>query len=711
MGTQDQRKKHPPSAFYALIGGCLLAAYSPSSASSAQEPVLCNGPQHAVMAAGAVEAGHLTVYESQLLASTGATLLKRRLPMAALSALSPATFGVVQSEVLWQTATGLNEVAAQPAHAAARPRRFTARQEAHAWRTIPLEWSALSSAQQAQLNRAPASAGSDQLGALRLAYLRGDRSHEQGRGNSLFRRRHSLLEAPAIGPPHYVSAASLSVPAVGFQHFAAQQLKRPPMVYLSANHGAVHGFDAATGIEQFVYLPAALLSQAPDFIQPTAKLEPELPVEIGTGAAHVRGKWKTVLATGLGGAARGVAVLDVTDASGVGQDGSVLFEFTEADDPDMGYVSAAPQIARVLSHATDGQPVHQYYVVTANGKASANNPTDHPAALFLLSLDKAPHVPWVEGINYHKIKLPEGPGTLANGLVAPALLNSPEGTLQRAYLADLQGRLWRLDFENKSLATLQRTPLLPHLLFTATDDLEQPQSMTQRPRILHAPGGYLVLFGAAPGQVSLVRSYSSEKRHSFYAIYDNGTQKSLGQSRNDLTRLLLERHSGLEQWRLASAGGKEVMSRGGLGQMISGWFLDLDASETASHSSASAIQAEDGLVYFTSSVTTAKGCTERQLFILNVRDDLEKTGGIPVEARTGDFGLPVLMGLPVTSPGNEKPDSPRARHVLIAPASSASGSNARQVRTGPAPAGPRAGTRLSWREIINWQELRHAASR
>ncbi len=711
MRVQADKKKHTHSALFALVCFCLLGVYSLSNAGPQQNQAMCSDAQHASMVAGQVEAGHLTVYESRVVTSTGATLVKRRLPLAALNTLSPASFGTVQSEVLWDAAALLRSSATRPNYAATRGKLFTARQDGHAWRAIPLEWASLSAAQQAQLNRAPTPAGSDQLGPLRLDYLRGDRSHEQGSGKSLFRRRHSLLEASAIGSPQYVSAPNLSVLEASFQRFAAQQLKRPPMVYLSANHGMVHGFDASTGIEQFAYLPAALLSQMPDFISPEAKLESGLAVEVGAGAAHAQGNWKTVLATGLGAAARGLVVLDVTEPSSVGQDESVLFEFTEADDPDMGYVSAAPQIARVLSHHTEGQPVYKYFVVTANGMASANNQTDHPAALFLLSLDKAPNAPWVDGVNYYKIKLPDVQSALANGLVAPALLSSQEGTLQRAYLADLQGRLWRLGFENKPLAELQRTPQTPYLLFSATDDAGRPQSVTQRLRIVHAPGGYLLLVGTGTAQLPVARSQGSEVGHSFYAIHDDGTQKSVAQHRSDLKQLFLEQHPELDLLRLAPAGGREVMSLGGLGQMTSGWFLDFGAREKASASSGSAIQAEDGLVYFTFRLATAERCTQERLFVLDLREDLEKTGGVPVDARLGNFGLPALMCLPADPSANEKPGSQRAKHVLIAPATNTPENNALHVRTGPAQAAPRSGKRLSWREIINWQELRHAASR
>ena len=58
----------------------------------------------------------------------------------------------------------------------------------------------------------------------------------------------------------------------------------------------------------------------------------------------------------MGGGAQGVFALDVTDPPSFGV-GNVMFEFTDADDPDMGNVLTQPTLVKLkVPGATIGQP-------------------------------------------------------------------------------------------------------------------------------------------------------------------------------------------------------------------------------------------------------------------------------------------------------------------------------------------------------------------
>jgi type IV pilus assembly protein PilY1 len=78
----------------------------------------------------------------------------------------------------------------------------------------------------------------DDLGEQRVAYLRGDRSLE----GMPFRRRSSILGDAVHSTPVYVDTPD---------HRAA--------IYLGANDGMLHAFDAVSGIELFAYVPDALM--------------------------------------------------------------------------------------------------------------------------------------------------------------------------------------------------------------------------------------------------------------------------------------------------------------------------------------------------------------------------------------------------------------------------------------------------------------------
>ena len=122
------------------------------------------------------------------------------------------------------------------------------------------EWSELDTAQQDDLN------ASDNKGSERLDYLRGDDSNEAPDGLN-FRQRSSRLGDVFRSRPVYVGVPNLAWPDTGafdygeatrYSDFAAAQQSRPPMVYVGANDGALHGFHAETGNEVLRYFPGDL---------------------------------------------------------------------------------------------------------------------------------------------------------------------------------------------------------------------------------------------------------------------------------------------------------------------------------------------------------------------------------------------------------------------------------------------------------------------
>eukprot|EP01034_Spumella_vulgaris_P032315 gene32315-39901_t len=212
--------------------------------------------------------------------------------------------------------------------------------------TVPLVWEQLSAAQRTALNRPPppAPAAPDQRGKQRLAWLRGDRSQE-GR---LFRPRGSLLGDAVNSAPVYAGSPSAGVDGGDTYraHYDRNQ-SRSPAVYLGANDGMLHAFDAASGRELFAYVPDALF--------PRLNLLPEQSYVHGAfvdgpasiAEAQVAGAWKTVLVSAMGAGGQGVFALDVTSPTTFPQNGGVLWEFTDRDDAAMGNVTALPQIARL----------------------------------------------------------------------------------------------------------------------------------------------------------------------------------------------------------------------------------------------------------------------------------------------------------------------------------------------------------------------------
>ncbi|HZC03128.1 MAG TPA: PilC/PilY family type IV pilus protein, partial [Gammaproteobacteria bacterium] len=162
---------------------------------------------------------------------------------------------------------------------------------------------------------------------------------------------------------------------------------RRKMVYVGANDGMLHGFDAANdttngGKEIFAYIPDAIIGKLSKLTDPTygATTNPHQYFVDGApkaGDAYINGAWKTLLAGTLGAGGKGVFVLDVTNPDGFDAT-DVLWEVTDTTGPeyaDLGYTLPQPSIVRLANG--------DWGVIVANGYDSASK----KAVLYILDAE------------------------------------------------------------------------------------------------------------------------------------------------------------------------------------------------------------------------------------------------------------------------------------------------------------------------------------
>lgn len=209
---------------------------------------------------------------------------------------------------------------------------------------IPFRWvtsgvDALTFSQQQALNDNPVTGAvdNDGLGSNRLEYLRGNHLQEDKNGGTFRNRRDDFVlgdvanSAPIfIGAPVFVPDTEELVPHADFR---TDYASRRNMLYVGANDGMLHGFDANNGQEKLAYVPSMV------FYDPVTKL-PKLNQLTNTSYSHkffvdappsvadafgiytnvsgicTTGCWRTVLASGLGAGGKGVFALDITDPDG-----------------------------------------------------------------------------------------------------------------------------------------------------------------------------------------------------------------------------------------------------------------------------------------------------------------------------------------------------------------------------------------------------------
>lgn len=288
---------------------------------------------------------------------------------------------------------------------------------------------------------------------------------------------------------------------------------RRDVLYVGANDGMLHAFDAESGEELFAYIPSMVYEQLhdmslPDYGEPgdnSHRYSVDGPLFVGDAYFTHNGttEWRNILIGTLGAGGRGVFVLDVTDPTSFDQS-DILFEITDDDFSQLGNVLGEPVVAPT---------VEGWRIIFGNGY----NSDEGASALFVVDLDD-----------------PTGADTMVletdevdnNGLATPALLVNANGMVTHAYAGDLQGRLWKFGLSgntnNWGVSYGNRNNPTP--LFTARDPDGQVQAITSAPTLgsnAQIDDAVMVYFGTGR-YLSLSDNRPGDTVQSVYAIADTG---------------------------------------------------------------------------------------------------------------------------------------------------------------------------------------------
>ena len=219
---------------------------------------------------------------------------------------------------------------------------------------VAFRWGSLDTPRQTQL-------GSQAV----LEYLRGDEANEGNVAGKFRPRDVTKLGDIVSSAPLFVAPAAVSLSrqsrrtsSAAYSTFVAAHdtdAERTPMVYAGANDGMLHGFNANTGAEVFAFIPTPMFKLSARPLARITKLTQQnymheyfVDGSPSLGDAYWGGAWHTVIAGGLNKGGQGIYALDVTGTSRLAaaetltnaQD-TILWEFTEADDADLGIRSAS----------------------------------------------------------------------------------------------------------------------------------------------------------------------------------------------------------------------------------------------------------------------------------------------------------------------------------------------------------------------------------
>jgi type IV pilus assembly protein PilY1 len=478
-------------------------------------------------------------------------------------------------------------------------------------RGIPFQWASMTTAGtlQASLDKAWNNSGgtTDSQGSDRVLYLRGSDAIPWARTRPCITgTTGSTCITNYLGDIINSASQFVGVPAFGYsptsyKAFYDSRATRTQMLYVGGNDGMLHGFDANTGIERLAYVPSslykgALLSKLTgvgygdsdahayyvdgtptvgDVCRMTTTTNDntcEKNTAVGNGD-----NWKTLLVGGLGGGGQGIYALDITrpeDFSEANAASLVKWEFTDADDADLGRTYSRPAIVRVCtardsSSTDDLKPctAWRWTVVFGNGFENAAL-DDH------VSASSYAHVFILDAITGAVLaKMSTNIAATPNGMntLAPVDLDA-DGVVDAIYGADLAGNMWKFDVAELSSAALD------YRLYQSATTAGAVQAITTAPEVtVHPLGGVMVIFGT--GKYLEVTDKNTTQTQDLYGIWDKPGGSGVAMS---LTRANLQQQSLISDSRTESGVVFSTSTANDVDWTTKlGWYMDLTANGTA----------------------------------------------------------------------------------------------------------------------------------
>ncbi|MGZ8318715.1 MAG: pilus assembly protein, partial [Telluria sp.] len=346
---------------------------------------------------------------------------------------------------------------------------------------IPFQWNDLSTGaggQRQQLD--PAAAAASATSSLVLDYIRGSDANEGTAAGKFRPRNYGLGDMIHSTPVFWNDGVNKTI-------------------FVGANDGMLHAFNAADGSERFAYVPAVLL--------------PKLGALTNQAYSHnyyVDGRLdvkkfetKTILAGTLGGGGKAVFALNVSTTAPTDEANAaakVLWEISNQhpDYAELGNTYGAP----VLTTLPDGRDA----LVIGNGY---NNDGNGHAVLYVINAHT--------GALIKAFDTGSGSEASPNGLSSPSLWDSDGDKIKdTVYAGDVDGNLWKF-----SLASGFATPVRK----LHTNTLGAAQAITMAPGLLHHPlGGVMVNF--VTGRMLEKSDAANAVAHYAYGIWDGAPSQN-----------------------------------------------------------------------------------------------------------------------------------------------------------------------------------------
>ena len=256
----------------------------------------------------------------------------------------------------------------------------------------------------------------------------------------------------------------------GYSNFMAKHLGRRETIYVGANDGMLHAFDAITGNELWAFIPPSLHTKLSTMISSKANSTNSIYGVDGSSSVkdiYINGEWKTVLISGLGAGGHSFFALDITDPNNPkhlftinndSSNGLITFWDKNGDDQifahdssmliendyrKLGETWSAPRIVKLKINNVD-----KWVAIAGGGYNGATNP-NYGSAVFIIDLEN-------DGKLINKIDIEDKTSIdIVNSIPSDLTIITADSTENAKYYGalvyafDLEGKITKINLTDK----------------------------------------------------------------------------------------------------------------------------------------------------------------------------------------------------------------------------------------------------------------------
>ncbi|WP_342617902.1 PilC/PilY family type IV pilus protein [Rhodoferax sp. GW822-FHT02A01] len=342
-----------------------------------------------------------------------------------------------------------------------------------------------------------------------INYIRGDRTNE----GTYYRSRVNILGDIVSSEARYVKVPLQNYTDTSFNVFKTAMASRTGMVYVGANDGMLHAFNATTGKEAWAYIPSRVVPNLYKLADMTYSNNhqyfvdgtPTISDVYGPCRSGVTGcidnEWRTILIGGLNGGGKGYYALDVTDPANP----IFLWEFT---DTNMGYTYGNPKITKLKNG--------KWVVLLSSGY----NTADGKSHLYIRNVIDGT----TTGLGASQIDT--GVTGEMGRIDSRALYPDTDNTSVAAYGGDTAGNLWRFDINGDIGASGYDA----QKLVSFKDANGKAQPITAKPDMATVNGKTMVYVGT--GRYLGISDITNTDYQTFYGVVDRSDTNTLTSPRD-----------------------------------------------------------------------------------------------------------------------------------------------------------------------------------